>query len=215
MDGCDCGDGFASIFDRKTAEHDRERYRRNGPDRTTRMLVDMLRARGISGSTVLDIGGGSGVLTRELLREGASTAVLVDGSQAFIDVARQEALRTGVADRIDLVRGDFVGQADRIGAADVVTLDRVVCCYPNVEALVGLSAERATRLYGLVLPRNGWPIRLAMWLNNLRFIVTRSPYRGYLHQNTKVDELAAARGLRPVAEDRTLFWRVVVFARSA
>jgi SAM-dependent methyltransferase len=214
MDGCDCGDVFASIFDRETAEHDRERYRRDGPDRTTVTLVDMLRARGLADATVLDIGGGTGVLTRALLAEGASAAVLVDGSPAFITVAREEAVEAGVEDRVELVRGDFVAVAPRVGEADVVTLDRVICCYGNVEALVSLSAERARRLYGLVLPRDGLPTRLAIWLNNLRFMVTRSPYRSYVHRNRRVDAIAAEHGLRPVAEDRTLFWRVVLYARS-
>ena len=44
--------------------------------------------------------------------------------------------------------------SDEIEAADVVTLDRVICCYPDMEALVGRSAERALRLYGLVHPRD-------------------------------------------------------------
>ena len=41
MDACGCDD-FASLFDRRTAEKDRDRYRREGPDRTTRMLLDLI-----------------------------------------------------------------------------------------------------------------------------------------------------------------------------
>ena len=42
MDACGCGD-FASIFDRRTAQADRDRYREKGPDRTTAILLDMVR----------------------------------------------------------------------------------------------------------------------------------------------------------------------------
>jgi hypothetical protein len=35
--------GFASVFDAPQADRDRERYRQKGPDRTTRMLLDMIR----------------------------------------------------------------------------------------------------------------------------------------------------------------------------
>ncbi len=42
--------------------------------------------------------------------------------------------------------GDFVEVAGSIQPADIVTLDRVICCYPDVERLVGLSSQRATRL---------------------------------------------------------------------
>ncbi len=37
--------------------------------------------------------------------------------------------------------------------ADIVTLDRVGCCYLAVDELVTASAAHARRLYGLVLPR--------------------------------------------------------------
>src|SRR2546428_717667 len=69
MDACGCDD-FASIFDRRTAEKDRDRYRKQGPDRTTRMLLDLIGRRWYAGTTLLDIGGGIGVIDREPLRSG-------------------------------------------------------------------------------------------------------------------------------------------------
>ena len=75
MDACGC-DTFASIFDRRTAERDRQRYRQKGPDRSTRMLLDLIRDQWVSGATVLDVGGGIGVIDQELLRVGATHAVL-------------------------------------------------------------------------------------------------------------------------------------------
>ena len=155
MDACGCdADGFASIFDRRNAEHDRDRYRRNGPDRTTRMLLELLAPYRSTGSTVLDIGGGIGIIDHELLRAGAGHAVLVDGSTASLEVARQEARRLNLLDRIEFVEGDFVRRAAAIDPADIVTLDRVICCYPDAEGLVGLSAARVRTAYGLVLPRD-------------------------------------------------------------
>ena len=35
---------------------------------------------------------------------------------------------------------------------DILTLDRVICCYPDMQKLVGLSAKRARKLYGLIYP---------------------------------------------------------------
>jgi magnesium-protoporphyrin O-methyltransferase len=212
MNACGC-DGFASIFDERVAARDRDRYRRSGPDRTTRMLLEMLIARGVEGASVLDVGGGIGVVDHELLRAGAARAVLVDASGAYVEVARREATNAGVSERMSFVRGDFRDRATDIDAADVVTLDRVVCCYPDAAALVGLSAERARRLYGLVLPRDGWHTRLAIRLVNLAYRLRRSPYRAYAHANGAIDRLVAERGLRPTEERRTLVWRVVVYER--
>jgi predicted TPR repeat methyltransferase len=214
MDTCGCGDDFASIFDRSTAEGDRDRYRRNGPDQTTRMLLDMIERRGVRGASLLDIGGGIGVITHELLRSGAGHVVLVDASPAYLAVARQEARLSSALDRVEFVEADFVRRAAGIDPADIVTLDRVVCCYPDAETLVSLSADRARRLYGLVLPRNSRLVRLAIWLGNLRFRLRRSPYRAFSHSNELVDSLVGERGLAAIEERRTLFWRVVLYGRG-
>jgi magnesium-protoporphyrin O-methyltransferase len=118
VDSCGCDD-FASIFDRPTAEGDRDRYRRDGPDRTTRMLLDMIGSSHARHGTLLDIGGGIGVIDQELLRRGAGRAVLVDASRDYLDVARQLARERGTLERIEFVDGDFVRRAPGIDVADV------------------------------------------------------------------------------------------------
>ena len=195
MDACGC-DGFASIFDEATARRDRDRYHRDGPDRTTRLLLELLTPYRSSGSSVLDIGGGIGIVDLELLRAGAGHATLVDASTAYLAVARDEASRAGLLDRIDFVEGDFVRRAASIDRADVVTLDRVICCYPDMEALVAESAGRAKTAYGIVLPRNRRGARWAIALNNAWYRIRRKAYRGFIHPTARVDEIAAANGLR-------------------
>jgi len=212
-DACGC-DAFASIFDRRTAARDRERYERDGPDRTTRLLLELLASYRSTGSSVLDIGGGIGIVDVELLRAGAGHAVLVDASTAYLDVARQQARQAGVLDRIEFVEGDFVRRADTIERADIVTLDRVVCCYHDMEALVGLSSERAGTAYGLVLPRDRWITRVMIALANLTYRLRRRAYRAYVHPTTRVDEIAAGNGLAARAERQTWIWRVVVYDRA-
>ena len=214
MDACGCDD-LASFFDQNTAEHDRDRYRRTGPDRTTRLLLDMIVPNGVPGATVLDIGGGIGVIDRELLRAGAHHALLVDASPAYIAVARQDARDADLLDRIEFVDGDFVHRASGIEPADIVTLDRVVCCYRDAESLVAISAARARRMYGLVLPRDRWLVRVAIRILNLGSRIRRRAYRAYAHPNRRIDELVAAEGLRPRSEAGTFFWRVVVYERQA
>lgn len=213
MDACGC-EGFATTFDERTAEEDRDRYRRSGPDATTRMLLGLIRRYGVAGSTVLDIGGGIGVIDLELLREGAGHAVLVDASEAFLKVAREEARRANVLDRIELVAGDFVREAAEIDSADIVTLHRVVCCYRDAEALVSLSSARAGTLYGLVLPRDRWFVWLGFRLLNLKHRVLRQAFRVYAHPNGWIDRIVAANGLKPRYEATTAVWRVVVYDRA-
>jgi magnesium-protoporphyrin O-methyltransferase len=214
MDACGCEQGY-EIFDRRNADADLVRYRRSGPDQTTRMLLGFVRAAGVEGRTLLDIGGGIGVVDHELLDAGLSHALLVDASPPSVHVARAEARRRGELDRLEIMDGDFVARAAAIQPTDIVTLDRVICCYPSVERLVRLSADRAKSVYGLVLPRDRWLVRFAIWLENHWMRLRRRRYRAYAHPNATVDALVAAAGLRPRAEGRTFYWRVVVYERVA
>jgi SAM-dependent methyltransferase len=210
---CGC-DGFASIFDEATAQRDRARYHRDGPDKTTRLLLELLTPYRSSGSSVLDIGGGIGIVDIEMLRAGAGHATLVDASTAYLAVARDEARQAGLLDRIEFVEGDFVRRAPSIDLADVVTLDRVICCYPDMESLVAESAGRARTAYGIVLPRDRTTMRWAIALGNAWYRVRRKTYRFFVHPTARVDEIAAANGLRLRAERKTWIWRVAVYERA-
>jgi Methyltransferase domain len=198
MDRCGC-DGYATPIDAKLAENDRRAYHAKGPERTTLMLLEMIMAASDSGATLLDVGGGIGVIDHELLRSGARSAVLVEASSAYLDAAREEAQEAGLLDRLTIVAGDFVRRAADIDAADIVTLDRVVCCYPGADALITASAEKSMKLLGLVLPRDRWYVRWAIRLDNVRWWSMRSAYRARAHANARIDELAMANNLRPIS----------------
>jgi magnesium-protoporphyrin O-methyltransferase len=213
MDACGCDRGF-EIFDRRSAEGDLERYRSKGPDTTTRMLLDLIRARGVRGASILDIGSGIGVIDHELLRDGAGHAVLVEASGPSLEAARNEARRRGHLDRVDFVDGDFVSRASSVDVADIVTLDRVICCYPDMESLVGRSAERARRVYALVYPQDRWWVGLGIRATNLCMRVSRRAFRAYVHRTKDVDAVARAHGLAPrVARRAGPIWQVAVYVR--
>jgi 2-polyprenyl-3-methyl-5-hydroxy-6-metoxy-1,4-benzoquinol methylase len=203
------------VFGERTARHDVRRYRRRGPSKPTRLLLDALAREGIAGATVLDIGGGVGAIQHELLAAGARHATGVEASAAYLRVAAEEAARRGNADRIVQQHGDFVALADQIEAADVVTLDRVICCYADMESLVGRSADRARRLYGLVYPRDTWWVALAIRLTNLAMRVARRTFRAHVHRTRAVDAVAREHGLAPKLTQRAgPVWQVVVYERG-
>ena len=162
---------------------------------------------------MLDIGAGVGAVHLELLKAGSSAAVDVDGSPAYVAVAREEAERQGVADRVVYEAGDFVELALSIPPADLVALDRVVCCYPDMRALVSLSAARARRRYGLVYPRDSWWISAGSRLANGMLTLLRRRLRFWVHRTADVEAVVADAGLRPSYRRNGLFWQVVVFER--
>ena len=214
MTGC-CCQGVDEVFGERTARRDLRRYRRRGPSKPTRVLLDALGREGIDGATVLDIGGGVGAIQHELLDAGAARATAVEASDAYLRVAAEEAGRRGHADRVTVRRGDFVAVADAIERADVVTLDRVICCYPDMEALVGRSADRALRLYGLVYPRDSWWVAVAIRVTNVCMRTTRRAFRAHLHRTSAVDAVAREHGLVPkLARPAGPVWQVALYERG-
>jgi magnesium-protoporphyrin O-methyltransferase len=205
--------GVEKVFGDRVARRELRRYRRRGPSKSTRLLVDALRDEGVRDATILDVGGGVGVIYHELLAAGARSATHVDAAASYLAVARDEAERRAEADRVRFVHGDFVELAPEIAPADVVTLDRVICCYPDMRRLVGLSAVRARRLYGAVFPRDTWWVRLLQPIGNLLFRMQRSAFRLYLHPPSDIDEALRDAGLSRSYVARTPLWEVAVYAR--
>lgn len=211
---CDCP-GCPNVFSRDEADNDLRRLRKKGPDPTTAALLDAIRTQGIDGATLLDIGGGVGAIQLALLEAGAASTVSVDASPDYVAVARAEAERRGFADRTSHLTGDFVALAGDLEPADVVTLDKVLCCYPDMQMLIDRSAARARRMLGLVYPRDAWWVRVFATLGNVGYRLVRSATRFYIHRQERVDRLVRAAGFEPRPVKRGLLWQVVLYVRPA
>lgn len=208
---CDCPNTFSS----KDADGDLERYRKDGPDRTTRALIDAIVAEGVEGATLLDIGGGIGAIPLELLGKGLASATSVDATEAYVEAARAEAERRGYGDRTSGRFGDFAELAPEIEPADVVTLDRVVCCDPDLAALLGGAAGHARRMVGLVYPRATWWNRVGARVLAAWGWITRDPTRWHLHRPADIDGILRGAGFRGREIERSLIWQVALYVREA
>jgi magnesium-protoporphyrin O-methyltransferase len=203
------------VFGEKTARSQIKRYRQKGPGKATRILLDALAGEGIEGLTLLDIGGGVGAISFELLKAGVTAASEIDASPAYVAAATSEAALEGVGDRFACQQGDFVALAAEVPVADVVTLDRVICCYPDMRALVGQSASKATKLYGAVYPRDVWWARSGSATLNRALRLFRVPLRNYIHPTAAVDAVIRESGLSPHVQRNVGYWQVIVYGRPA
>ncbi|HUG00561.1 MAG TPA: methyltransferase domain-containing protein [Longimicrobiales bacterium] len=191
-----------------------EAYRAHGPDRITRLALALLRALPISSARLLDVGGGIGVIGRELLREErVSTVTMVEESSAYLAAARALAEEDRTTDRHTFVAGDFVGVAAGVGPADVVTLHRVVCCYPDYTALLDAAAASGARSALLSYPRDRWYVRAVLSTENLLCRVRGDPFRSYVHPEPGIRNRMKANGFRRVSDAATPFWRLEVYAK--
>lgn len=211
---CHC-QAMESLFNVREAQRDLRRYRRRGPANTTRTLVEAIEAQGIAEMTLLDIGGGIGAIQLAMLAAGVRSATDVDASQAYLDAAKEQSEREGYAERVSYIHGNFVELADSLPPADIVTLERVICCFPDMPSLVGASAGKAQRLYGLVYPRDTWWMRLGARIINAFMWLQRSAFRFYIHSQTAVEGELRRHGLVWRYATTTGPWQVALYVRPA
>jgi 2-polyprenyl-3-methyl-5-hydroxy-6-metoxy-1,4-benzoquinol methylase len=209
-----CGPDYDTVFDARRARSQAQAYRRDGPTGTTRRLIEAIRRFGVEGRTVLDIGGGVEVIGLELLGSGAASVFGVEAARAYVAVARHEITRRGLADRAIVRHGDFVEMAAEVEPADIVTLDRVVCCYGDWQALVDASVARARRLYGLVIPNDRWWTRAGIRLANLLLRLSGRSFRAYVHPERLIDARIRAAGFERRTHHRGWLWQTDLYARA-
>jgi SAM-dependent methyltransferase len=200
-------------FNREMVAQELRRYREKGPGPTTRLLADGIAQSGVLSGTVLDVGSGVGGLTFALLERGASNAVAVDASTAYIDAARDEAVLRGRADAIRFVHADFVKAAPQLPLFNVVALDRVVCCYPSCEQLLDAALEHAERGLALSYPRDVWYVRLGMTLENGRRWLARNAFRTFVHPTVRIEETIKGGGFSLSSRRETWMWSADVYIR--
>jgi magnesium-protoporphyrin O-methyltransferase len=200
-------------FDGKKAESDLQRYRRRGPDAVTRLMLAELRRWPLQGEDLLDVGSGIGVIGAELADSRLASATLVDASPAYLDVARAEIESRYESRPTRFLLGDFATIADTVTAADVVTLNRVVCCYPDAEALLRGAASRTRRLLAFSYPRDRWYMCIMTALENVWRRLRGSSFRTFVHQPERMAAVLEAAGLVRVARQGTLVWVLDVYRR--
>jgi len=91
--------------------------------------------------------------------------------------------------------GNFMDLAPDLPQADIVTLDRVICCYHDMQSLVGLSSALAGKLYGLVYPRDTWWVKIVNAISNLVYWIRQSSFRLFVHPTKAVDAVVSTNGL--------------------
>ena len=201
-------------FDAKVAESDLQRYRRRGPDTVTRLMLAELRRWPLQGEALLDVGSGIGVIGAELADSGLASATLVDASPAYLDVARTEIESRYESRPTRFLLGDFATIADTLTDADVVTLNRVVCCYPDAEALLRGAASRTRRLLAFSYPRDRWYMWVLTALENFWRRLRGSPFRTFVHSPERMEAVLEAAGLVRVARQGTLVWVLDLYRRG-
>jgi hypothetical protein len=210
MSGCCEPRVYERMFGAKQARLDAKRYRTRGVRGTSRDLVEL--AGDVSGASVLEVGGGVGAIELELLAAGAERATDVELSGEYEEEARKLLAERGLSDRVERRVGDFVTEPTE--PHDVVVMHRVVCCYPDVDALVGAGAACARRRMLLTYPQERWYTRAGIGTLNLFMRLSGSDFRAFVHPAVRISAAAGEKGLELGERRRSgIFWESAAYER--
>jgi magnesium-protoporphyrin O-methyltransferase len=213
VDEC-CGprtpDGYEQEFDARFARRLAREYRRRGLTPSAQRIVDVARSNDLEGASVLEVGGGIGDIQVELLLHGASRTTNLELSGAYeAEAARlleERGLKGRAARRLGV---DLAVSPDAVEPADIVILHRVVCCYPDYDALLTAAAGHARRAVIFSHPPRTWFTRALLGTANQYYRLTGNPYRAFAHAPGSMIDVLGRNGFTPRYRHRDGPWSIV------
>jgi magnesium-protoporphyrin O-methyltransferase len=202
-----------NVFNESSAKADIKEYRKHGPAKQTKLILEAIRSLGLKDVELLDIGGGIGAIHHELLKDMAREATHVDASSAYLKEARAESEKRGNVERVKFIHADFTDVAGDLPQADVVTLDRVVCCYPDFRSLLKAASEHSRRAIAMTYPPDVWYIRIGLSVINFFQTLRRDPFRAFLHPVHEMDALLNSQGFKRTSMKRLFAWEMALYQR--
>ena len=177
-------------------------------------MVASLSAKDVADARVVEIGGGIGTIQVELLGRGAREGEIVELVAAYEPCAVELAHEKGLDARSRFRVADVLAQPEAVRTADVVVLNRVVCCSPDGVQLTETAARLATRVLILSFPRDRFLARAFARIINGVQRLTRRSFRVFLHPKSSLFAAAQTQGLRLAATGRTLAWEFAALRRT-
>jgi magnesium-protoporphyrin O-methyltransferase len=201
------------MFGARFARGRATRYRKRGLDATARAIVDLVAQGGIQGATVLEIGGGVGEIQLELLRRGAASATNLELSPGYEPEAAALIEDAGLSGRVHRRLIDIETDPAAVEPADIVVLNRVVCCYPDVAKLLGAAADHARQQLVFSHPPRNAVSRAVVGTQNFLFRVVGRDFRTFAHSPDAMLAVLAEHGLQLKAVHSGRVWQVAAVSR--
>lgn len=202
------------MFTPRAARRSLRRYRQRGLDDIERRMFETASADGLEGARVLEIGGGVGAIQAELLEAGAERGEIIELVAAYEPYARELARDRGLEDRTSFRVEDVLDSTETVEPAEVVVLNRVVCCSRDGVRLAGVSARLARRTLVLSFPRERALVKAGMRLVNVGMRLMGRSFRVFVHPRASLLAAAEAEGLRLDESGHGFFWEFVALRRA-
>ena len=210
---CNCCEITDNAFGEAEARTQLRDYRKHGPAKQTKLILEAIRSLKLRNADLLDIGGGIGAIHHELLEDVARAATHVDASSAYLKEAKAETARRGHTDQVNFIHADFTEVASELPRVEIVTLDRVVCCYPDFHRLLKAAADHSRQVLAFTYPRETWYLRFGLVVINFFQSLRKDPFRVFLHPIAEMDSLLKREGFERVSLRRLFVWEMALYQK--
>ena len=209
-----CSTQATDRFFSRTSKKYARNFRRKGLDKTQMVIADALVRFGIENRSILEIGCGVGGLHLVLLENGAAKACGVDVAKEMTEKAAVFASQKGLSDRVEYHVGDFLHMNGLPAPADVVILDKVLCCSHTPVRLIEKSIAKATKFYVVSYPADKFIPRLMFATTEFFGKVLNWSFHPWYHRPELLEEEITQAGFRQVFSQSTVVWQVKIFERA-
>ncbi len=200
---------FFSFF----AKSYRRRFSNKGFEVSQQQLIEGITQASYKDKILLEIGCGVGHLHQTLIEQGAKSATGIELAAKMLDEARDWAKQRGLTEKTNYIEGDFIFIANTIEPADIVIMDKVVCCYPDADSLTHRSLEKCLSTYALTYPRKTWYTRLGMQILALLMKLVGSDFRPYVHDPDQIEKWITEQGYKKINQAQTTVWLTQVYKK--
>jgi hypothetical protein len=202
------------MFKPRMARRSLEKYRKKGHGDLERRMVAAASQGGLAGARVLEIGGGIGTIQSELLEAGAERGEVVELVPAWEPYARELARDKRLEERTSFRVADVLDDPESVEPADVVVMNRVVCCSPEGVRLAAVAAGLARRTLVLSFPRDVFWVRAGLRVVNAGLRLMGGSFRVFAHPREALLGAARAEGLSLAESGRGAIWEFAALSRG-
>lgn len=206
--------GADLFFNKRKSDRLYKAYLKKGPTRITAKMISQLEGQHINGKSLIDVGGGVGALQWWFLENGGKNTVDIDASSGYLKQAKQHALNKGWESKTEFLLGDCVDVFSSIKTADFITLDKVVCCYPNYKEILEVTCDKASRVVSLSYPLDGFISNLIRIMGDLLMRFTNNPFRPFIHSVEEIRNVFKQKNYERVAYNLTFPWHVETYVKQ-
>ena len=206
--------GADLFFDQKKSNKLYKNYLKKGPSRVTAKMIWQLEKHPIDGNTMVDIGGGIGALQWWFLENGGRNTVDIDASSDYLKQAESHAQIKGWGAKTKFLLGDFMDVYAQITPTDYITLDKVVCCYPNYKEILEATCEKANKIISLSYPMDGIISNAIRKMGDFFMNFSSNPFRPYIHSVKEVRSVIEQNGFQRNAHNFVFPWHVETYVKQ-